>query len=102
MSHSHSDDSGEDFASIPSSGDEGDESDIGTEFQALPQNWTREQKKVLMHRVDDWKASKYPKARKLVLQGAMKDLANLDISPEAEGLKIVCSICCVLLVTNVH
>jgi len=90
MSDSYSSDSGEDFSSGSSSADDGDQSDIGTEFQPVLTHWTQEQHKCLLHRIDDWKASKYPKAQKLVLQGAIKDLSSLSTAPPTEWLKVVC------------
>jgi len=89
MAGSYSSDSGEDFSSSSSSAEDGDQLDLGTEFQPVLTCWTWEQHKCLLQRVDDWKASKYPKACKLVLQGAMKDLSSLSTAPPTEQLKVV-------------
>jgi hypothetical protein len=91
MSVPDADESGEEFgASAPNSSDaDVDDSDPGAQFCPMPERWTSEQLNVLFLRVDDWKASKNPKSKQLIVQGAMTELCGLQIAPPLDGLKMV-------------
>lgn len=89
MSNSAGDSSSEDFDTTQSDrSHDGDQSEVATEFHPIARTWTPEQTKVLLARVDDWKASKYAKAQRLVIQGAVGDLLKLPNAPPIDGLRI--------------
>ena len=91
MSCPDADESREDFSSIvsSSSSEDDDPTDSGAVFCLIPASWMPEQRKVLMLRVEDWKASKNSKSQQLVLQGAMTDLQCLSVAPPMDELKLV-------------
>lgn len=52
-------------------------------------NWTTEQRRVLLARVEDWKTARYRKPRGLVVEGAIADLQKLVEPPSGEDLRKV-------------
>lgn len=82
---------GEDFGSSPSSSstEYWGQSDTGAKLWPMAKSWTSEQLNILLHWVEDWKASKNIKSQQLILQGVLTDLCRLPIAPPMDGQKLV-------------
>ena len=77
MAYEDSNSSGEHFDSTPPATDDEYESDAGATFFIASKTWTSEQKKILQSRLDDWKHCKSAKSKKLIIEGALKELGAL-------------------------